>query len=96
MLPRAVSAQQWNLSGVESAKCIRPAVQFFAFLMFMDGINRSDIKILKGIAEHSLITFFFKSFTYFLEMLIIYVYLRVKTPARESEGGILMRTVRGG
>lgn len=58
MLPRAVSAQQWNLSGVESAKCIRPAVQFLAFLMFMDGINGSDIKILKGIAEHSLITFF--------------------------------------
>lgn len=33
---------------------------------------------------------------YFLEMLVTDAYWRVKTPAEEYEGGILMRTVRGG
>jgi len=58
MLPRTVSAQQWNLSGVESAYCLKPAVQSFVFLMLIDGINGSDIEEPKGIPESSLITFF--------------------------------------
>lgn len=31
MLPRAVSAQQWNLSGVEAAQRLKPAVWPLAF-----------------------------------------------------------------
>lgn len=65
------------------------------FLMFIDGINRNNIMEPKGITESSLITAF-KWSLYFLEMLVIDAYLRVKAPARESEGGILMSTVRGG
>lgn len=62
--------------------------------MVLDGINGSNAKDSKRTVGSSPVTFL--NSLCFLEMPITVAYLRVKTSAEECEGGILMRTVRGG